>query len=149
MIMIYFGNHKKLTAFREFLFGNQTNNNNNKIFNMALNTNHLLLNMNNMEENAKRRKRAYVLTQKIRQPYNEYDLLKEFTNDTSDDYDIKRMTMLEESSPVEVQQELQWLRIQLCEKNNYIRKLRTELDISVNEIQMREFRKTTTKSNSR
>jgi hypothetical protein len=116
---------------------------------MALNTNHLLLNLNNMEENAKRRKRAYVLTQEIRQPSNEYNLLQEPVNVESDDYDIKRMTMLEKSSPVEVQQELQWLRLQLCEKNNYIRKLRTELDISVNEIQMREFRKTTTKSNSR
>jgi hypothetical protein len=105
---------------------------------MALNTNHLLLNLNNMEENAKRRKRAYVLTQKIRQPSNEYDLLQEFTNDT-DDYDIKRMTMLEESSPVEVQRELQWLRLQLCEKNDYIRKLRTKIDISANEIQMKEF----------
>ena len=107
---------------------------------MALNTNHLLLNINNMEENAKRRKRAYVLTQKIRQPSNEYDLLQEFTND-SDDYEIKHMVMLEKSSPIEVQQELQWLRLQLCEKNNYIRKLRTEIDISVNEIQMKEFRK--------
>jgi hypothetical protein len=91
-----------------------------------------------MEENAKRRKRAYVLTQKIRQPSNEYDLLQEFTNDT-DDYDIKRMTMLEESSPVEVQRELQWLRLQLCEKNDYIRKLRSKIDISANEIQMKEF----------
>jgi len=106
---------------------------------MALNTNHLLLNLNNMEENTKRRKRAYVLTQKIRQPSNEYGFEQE--TDTSDDYDIKRMTMLEESSPVEVQQELQWLRLQLCEKNNYIRKLRTEIDISANEIQMKEFRK--------
>jgi hypothetical protein len=92
-----------------------------------------------MEENTKRRKRAYVLTQKIRQPSNEYGFEQE--TDTSDDYDIKRMTMLEESSPVEVQQELQWLRLQLCEKNNYIRKLRTEIDISANEIQMKEFRK--------
>ena len=108
---------------------------------MALNTNHLLLNLNNMEENAKRRKRAYVLTQEIRQPSNEYKLLQEIISDDSDDYDIKRMTMLEESSPVEVQQELQWLRLQFCEKNNYIRKLRTEIDISNNEIQMKEFRK--------
>uniref|UniRef100_A0A6C0DN34 Uncharacterized protein n=1 Tax=viral metagenome TaxID=1070528 RepID=A0A6C0DN34_9ZZZZ len=106
---------------------------------MALNTNHLLLNLNNMEENAKRRKRAYALTQQIRQPSNEHDFKPE--TDTGDDYDIKRMMMLEESSPVEVQQELQWLRLQLCEKNNYIRKLRTEIDISVNEIQMKEFRK--------
>ena len=121
-----------------FYFCNNINNNNN--INMALNTNHLLLNINNMEENAKRRKRAYVLTQKIRQPSNEYDLLQEFTND-SDDYEIKHMVMLEKSSPIEVQQELQWLRLQLCEKNNYIRKLRTEIDISVNEIQMKEFRK--------
>ena len=108
---------------------------------MALNTNHFLLNMNNMEENAKRRKRAYVLTQEIREPSNEYKLLQEIISDDSDDYDIKRMTMLEESSPVEVQQELQWLRLQFCEKNNYIRKLRTEIDISNNEIQMKEFRK--------
>ena len=106
---------------------------------MALNTNHLLLNLNNMEENTKRRKRAYVLTKQLRQPLNEYGFEQE--NDTSDDYDIKHMVMLENSSPIEVQQELQWLRLQLCEKNNYIRKLRTEIDISVNEIQMKEFKK--------
>jgi hypothetical protein len=47
--------------------------------------------------------------------------------------------MLEESSPVEVQRELQWLRLQLCEKNDYIRKLRSKIDISANEIQMKEF----------
>lgn len=116
---------------------------------MALNTNHFLLNMNNMEENAKRRKRAYVLTQEIRQPSNQYNLLQEITNDESDDYDIKRMTMLEKSSPIEVQQELQWLRLQFCEKNNYIRKLRTEIDISINEIQMKEFSKNANKSHSR
>ena len=116
---------------------------------MALNTNHFLLNMNNMEENAKRRKRAYVLTQEIRQPSNEYNLLQEIINDESDDYDIKRMTMLEKSSPIEVQQELEWLRIQLCEKNNYIRKLRTEIDISNNQIQMKEFSKNKNKSNIR
>jgi hypothetical protein len=108
---------------------------------MALNKNHLLLNLDNMEENAKRRKRAYVLTQQIRQPDNEYNLLQELNSNEYEDYDIKRMTLLEKSSPIEVQHELQWLRLQLCEKNNYIRKLRTELDISVNEIQMKEFRK--------
>ena len=102
-----------------------------------------------MEENAKRRKRAYVLTQDIRQPANEYNLLQEIINDDRDDYDIKRMTILEKSSPVEVQQELQWLRIQLCEKNNYIRKLRTEIDISNNQIQMKEFSKNKNKSNIR
>lgn len=102
-----------------------------------------------MEENAKRRKRAYVLTQDIRQPSNEYNLLQEIINADSDDYDIKRMTILEKSSPVEVQQELQWLRLQLCEKNNYIRKLRTEIDISNNEIQMKEFSKNKNKSNNR
>ena len=94
-----------------------------------------------MEENAKRRKRAYVLTQQIRQPNNEYNLLQEIINNDDDDYDIKHMTLLEKSCPTEVQQELQWLRLQLCEKNDYIRKLRTEIDISANEIQMKEFRR--------
>lgn len=105
-----------------------------------------------MEENTKRRKRAYVFTQEIRQPSNEsqsLNLANNNENDNDNDYDMKRMIMLEKSSPIEVQQELQWLRLQLCEKNNYIRKLRTEIDISINEIQMREFRKNTTKSNSR
>ena len=107
---------------------------------MNFHTNHTLLNIDNMVDNSKRRRRAYLFTQSIREPnsykYNNYD-----TNDVDDD--IIRMISLESSCPFEVQQELLWLRLQLCEKNEDIRKLKTKLDISINEIQMKDMNKFT------